>query len=227
MTKKGTEVDLLRELVDYPSEKPVFSWQKWAQKYPLQVGLGGIGLALIVFSALFLWRQVQKESRVTVIPVEESQEVDSDQILVHVAGAVEKPGLYQLPGDARVNDALVAAGGLSEDAHREWFAKNVNLAQNVSDGVKLYVPFAGETGSVSSGGGNNGLVMGSQSGAVNINTASQAELETLPKIGPATAQKIISYREQSGGFKSIEELTKAPGIGEKTLEVLRNQITVF
>jgi competence protein ComEA len=226
MTEKDAETDLLGDLIDYPSQKPVFSWQKLLREHPLQVVLGGLGLSLVVVSALFLWRQAQADSRVTIIPAQVGQESEAGKILVHVAGAVEKPGLYQLPVDARINDALAAAGGLSQDANREWFSKTVNLAQKVSDGAKLYVPFAGETGRVE-GGANSNLVLGTQEKAVNINTASAAELESLPKIGPATAQKIIAYREEHGGFTSIEELSKVPGIGEKTFEDLRNLISVF
>lgn len=226
MTEKGAETDFLEEFIDYPSQESVFSWQKLLQEHPLQVALGGLGVALIVFGALFLWRQFPPNPAVTVIPAQEGQKQAANQILVHVAGAVQKQGLYQLSSDARVNDALAAAGGLAEAANRAWFSQNVNLAQKVSDGAKLYVPFAQETGEVSNQ-GSGGLVMGSQSGTVNINTASAAELETLPKIGPATAEKIIAYREQNGGFTSVEELLQVPGIGEKTLEVLRNQISVF
>lgn len=214
------------DLLEYPSEKSSFSWQRLVQNHPLQIGLAGLGLVMVVLSAIFLFRQIQADSQVTVIPIEENQDIKKERILVHVAGAVQKPGLYELESDARINDVLAAAGGLSEEANREWFSKNINLAQKVSDGVKLYVPFSGETG-VAQYETGAGLVMGEQNGLVNINTASQAELETLPKIGPATAQKIINYRQQHDSFQSIEELTQVSGIGDKTLEDLRNLVTVF
>ena len=224
MVEEKSDTEILQELIEYPSEKNLFSWEKVIKKYPFQAVLTVLGGGLLVLGGLFLVRDFQKNSQVTIIPIEETEKDASNQIMVHIAGAVEKPGLYQLPADARINDVLIAAGGLVEEANREWFSKNVNLAQKVSDGVKLYIPYENETSSEAT---QNQTVLGQTSGAVNINTATQAELESLPKIGPVTAQKIIDYRQEHGTFQSIEDLTKISGISQRTVESIKDKITLF
>lgn len=157
--------------------------------------------------------------------------------MVHVAGAVEKPGLYKLKADARINDALLAAGGLAAEADREWFEEYVNLAQKLSDGIKLYVPFRNEVSSSAKATEDKdkvGIVIGEESifvqdskGKININTASLSELDSLPGIGPVYAQRIIDYQMGNGSFSSIEEITKVKGIGQDTFEKIKDKITVF
>lgn len=129
-------------------------------------------------------------------------------ITVHVAGAVRTPGVYTLSDGSRVQDAIAAAGGASAEAeiHR------LNLAALLSDGQKIYVPAQD----------NNER---SGPGLVNINTAGLKELETLPNIGPARAQKIIEYRELHGPFSSLEEITKVDTIGPKIFESIKDLIT--
>jgi len=228
MVNQGKEISELADLLEYPSNHASFSWQKLVKAHPLQVVLLILGGGLVLLGGLLVFRSLQRESQVTIIPVEESSQTTTNQIMVHVAGAVQKPGLYQLSAKARINDALSAAGGLSQDANREWFATNINLAQKVSDGVKLYIPFAGEAG-VTTGLkiDSNQVGLDSSAGLVNINTASATELESLPKIGPVTAQRIIEYRETHGAFQSVDDLVNVTGISPKTLEVLRNEVTIF
>lgn len=150
-------------------------------------------------------------------------------IKIDIAGAVITPGVYELGSEARVGEALEKAGGLAEKADKDWVAKNLNLAQKLSDGAKLYIPFEGET--VSAG---EGVVAGvsqssanNPSGKINLNTASAAELETLPGIGPSFAQRILDYRTANGRFNSVEDLKNIPGIGEKTFQKLKDLVTVF
>jgi len=141
-------------------------------------------------------------------------------ILVHVLGQVVSPGLYELHQGDRVVDALAAAGGFTETADRE----QQNLARLVSDGEQLRVPAIGElppAGLPVSGG--TGL---SSAGLVNINTADAAALETLPRVGPATAQKILDYRDANGPFTQIDDLMGVTGIGEATFAGLEDQVTV-
>jgi competence protein ComEA len=130
-------------------------------------------------------------------------------ISVHVAGAVRTPGVYILSDGSRVQDAIAAAGGALADAdiHR------LNLAALLSDGQKIYVPAQDNN----EGSGGPGLI--------NINTAGLIELETLPNIGPARAQKIIDYRELHGPFSSLEEITKVDTIGPKIFESIKDLIT--
>lgn len=172
-------------------------------------------------------------------------------VRVHVAGAVNNPGVYTLPAQGRAVDAIAAASGAAADADLD----RVNLAGALSDGVQIYVPHRGETaapaqiqpngGTANSGQGNaaNGASQGgaqpqpartltpagsAQKGSapVNINTATAEELQTLPRIGPAMAQRIIAWREAHGGFRSVDELDAVPGIGPSMLENLRPLVMV-
>jgi competence protein ComEA len=141
-------------------------------------------------------------------------------VLVHVAGAVVEPGVYQLVGDARVRDALVAAGGPTETA--DWDA--LNLAAGVTDGTKIHVPNVGEElpPPWSSPPGDPGP---GPLGPVDVNVAGAAELESLPGIGPATAAAIITERERNGPFVGVDDLDRVPGIGPAKLEALRDLVT--
>lgn len=177
-------------------------------------------------------------------------------VRVHVAGAVNNPGVYTLPAQGRAVDAIAAASGAAADADLD----RVNLAGALSDGVQIYVPHRGETaapaqiqpnggtanagqGNAANGAAQNGASQGgtqpqpartltpagsAQKGStpVNINTATAEELQTLPRIGPAMAQRIISWREAHGGFRSVDELDAVPGIGPSMLENLRPLVTV-
>lgn len=138
------------------------------------------------------------------------------ELYVHVSGAVRTPGLYVLPADARVVDAIAAAGGFADDADRDA----VNLARTLEDGEQLPVPREGEAPPA-------GPVAAAPSdGLVDLNAADAAALETLPRIGPALAERIIAWREDNGGFTSVEDLLAVPGIGDKMLESLRDLVTV-
>lgn len=143
----------------------------------------------------------------------------SGEVVVHVAGAVSAPGVYTLPADSRVDDAVRAAGATA-DAD----LSQLNLAQKLADGQKITVPAAGETPAPAD---NAAPSDSSQSGAlVNINTATQEELESLPSIGEVRAQAIITYREEHGGFRTTDELMEVSGIGEKIFADISPHITV-
>lgn len=143
----------------------------------------------------------------------------SGEVVVHVAGAVSAPGVYTLPADSRVDDAVRAAGATA-DAD----LSQLNLAQKLADGQKIIVPAAGETPAPVD---NAAPSDSSQSGAlININTATQEELETLPSIGEVRAQAIIAYREEHGGFRTTDELMEVSGIGEKIFADIAPHITV-
>lgn len=129
-------------------------------------------------------------------------------IKVYVTGAVVSPGVYTLPPDSRVEDAVVAAGGFMPDAAKE----QVNLASLLWDGAQIHVPHTESTRV--------------RSGRININTASAEELETLPGIGPTTAQKIVEYRLQHGPFRTIQDIQNVPGIGPATFAKIQDYITV-
>lgn len=155
------------------------------------------------------------------------EEGASDQLVVHVAGAVRHPGVYALPAGARVVDAIRAAGGEREDG-AAWV---LNLAARVLDGDRIYIPRRQEVtaqGVVSVGrdGSLPGPVGTSATGVgapmrVDINHASAEELDAVPGIGPALAQRIVAYRRANGPFARVEDLTRVPGIGPRTLEAMK------
>jgi len=138
----------------------------------------------------------------------------SATIYVHILGLVARPGLYELSDGARAVDAVAAAGGFLEGADPEA----VNLARFLVDGEQLIVYAEGEAPVAGSG-----AVVG---GKVNLNTADAAILETLPRIGPAMAERILQWRETNGRFTAIEDLLSVSGIGDKTFEGLRDLVTV-
>jgi len=142
-------------------------------------------------------------------------------VMVHVAGAVVEPGVYELAGDARVRDAIVAAGGPTGGA--DWNA--LNLAAVVADGVKVYVPSVGEEIPPSLTLPIASPVDGGPAAPIDVNVAAAAELESLPGVGPATAMAIVTERERNGPFLDVDDLDRVPGIGPAKLDGLRDLVT--
>lgn len=138
----------------------------------------------------------------------------TSSILVHVLGSVAVPGVYELDDGDRVLDAIAAAGGRAPDAD----LAAVNLARALKDGEQLVVPRIGEAATAASPSAGDGRV--------NLNTADEAALDTLPRVGPALAQRIIAWREANGGFGSVDDLLSVTGVGEATLAGLRDLVTV-
>jgi competence protein ComEA len=141
-------------------------------------------------------------------------------VVVHVAGAVRRPGLYELPAASRVADAIRAAGGPRRAADLDA----LNLADVLSDGLKVDVPRRGETPAVAPA-----VTPGATpapGSLVDLNQADQAALETIPGIGPVKAAAILDYRAQIGSFSSVDELLEVSGIGPATLETMRPYVTV-
>jgi len=147
-------------------------------------------------------------------------------VYVHIAGAVERPGLYRLAAGSRVDDALKAAGGPTEEGDLDA----LNLAALLRDGEKITLPTIGAAPVANPGAAvqyPTNLPEGTfTDGKVNINQATQAELESLPKIGEVLAQRIIDYRATNGAFQTLEQLQDVSGIGEKTFEAIRELITL-
>lgn len=139
---------------------------------------------------------------------------ESQEIMVHVAGCIKKPGVYKLSPDSRVIDAIETAGGAMDNAYLDA----VNLAAKVHDEQRIYIPKKGETVNCDMETINNAKI--------NINTAEKKQLETLPHIGPALAEKIINYRIQQGMFRDIKEIKNVPGIGEKRFQDIKDLICI-
>jgi competence protein ComEA len=140
--------------------------------------------------------------------------------LVHVAGAVRSPGVYQLRDGERIQDAVRRAGGPRRGAD----LNAINLAAKVADGQQVVVPRRGAAGAAPVGGAVAGEPGAPPQAPVSLNTATAEQLDTLDGVGPATASKILEYRRQHGGFRSIDDLGEIPGIGPKRLAALRGKV---
>lgn len=157
----------------------------------------------------------------------ENQEPNKETIVVHVSGAVNKEGIVKLEANSRVADAIENAGGLKPDANM----KEVNLASKLEDGMKIYIPSNTEQEVQENNNNTSSIMQNSmtnkkQTSKININTASQEELDSLPGIGESTALKIIKYRKENGKFSKIEDLKNVSGIGEAKFNQLKDLITV-
>ena len=181
--------------------------------------VAGVALVveLVAAGVAVLATAVTPQGSATVLtPVDAATEppAAAGAIYVHILGEVTNPGLYELREGDRAVDAVAAAGGFTEAAD----AGGVNLARFLSDGEQIVVPAIGQTSAAAPGVASDGRV--------NLNTADAATLDTLPGVGPATAAKILAWREQHGRFESVEDLLDVGGIGEAKLVGLRDLVTV-
>jgi competence protein ComEA len=187
--------------------------------YTLLVFLVG----MIASAALFLVASPPRGTAVELLPAPTPA-----PIVIDVDGAVLRPGVYSLPRESRVQDAIQAAGGLSQTANQNA----VNLATRLKDGDKLTIPALGTPFAIEPAtppATRSKAVdpsLATPGALVNLNTASLEELQTLPGIGPTKAQQIIDYRQAHGVFKTIDELQNVTGIGPATFEQLRSFVTV-
>ena len=182
------------------------------------VGAALLVAAMFVAGRFFVGSGTARVER----PPPEAGEIEAaapPRLVVHVVGAVRRPGLYRLLHGARIADAVRRAGGATRRADLSL----VNLAAQVSDGSQVVVPRREvvESGAASEAGESS---VGAPGGPVHLNTATLDELDALPGVGPVTAQKILDYREQHGAFSSIDDLDAIPGIGPARLEQLRELV---
>lgn len=147
---------------------------------------------------------------------------DSERVFVHVAGEVHDPGVVELDAGARVADAITAAGGATPTA----LLHEVNLARRVVDGEQILVPNTNTLEDIVENARSPGDENGQSGGLLNINLASAADFEQLPRIGPTLAQRVIDWREAHGPFQSIEQLREVEGIGAKTFDDIRALVTL-
>lgn len=202
-----------KDRIDLLTQTPVLS--------PARVAAGG---AVVVTLAIVVWlllRTPPGPPTETFLPMADEVASSSTattaptRVLVHAAGAVRQPGVYELDGGARVTDLIDAAGGPTADADLD----QLNLAAPVVDGERVYVPRVGEIVP-------GGTTVGAPAGPLNLNTATLDQLDELPGVGPATAQAIIDERDRRGGFTAVDELLDVRGIGPAKLEQLRDLVTV-
>jgi competence protein ComEA len=175
------------------------------------------GILLGLFLAALVWVVARNPSgeAVTLRPVPTDK-----PIVVHITGAVPRPGVYALPQGARVQDGISAAGGFLAEAEKS----QINLAEPLEDGAKLDIPYIEGASPVLATPVEE--VITSTTELINLNTASQAELESLPGIGPTNALKIIEYRDANGPFLNTEDIINVSGIGPGTYERIKDLITV-
>lgn len=212
------------------------NWWRKIKTWQLVVGVCGIVLLGIV--AFLLVTQQEKEDKELLIETSSTTEVTVDtkkeqdqandesksaKIYVDISGAVKQPGVYQLSEGARLFDLLKQAGGLTEDAA----IQTVNQAMIIQDQQKIIILTQDQTQSLDTENiPNNGHLEEKSAEKLNINQADLTQLQQLSGIGEKKAQAIIDYRNENGSFKTIEDLAKVTGIGEKTVEKLRDSITI-
>ena len=200
-----------------------------------RVLMAGAGLAIAIGIAVYLVVGASGAPRTeaviplaTPLPARATPSAEPTPILVHAAGAVHAPGVYLFRGEARVHDLVQAAGGLAPNADYD----RVNLAATLADEQWVYFPRVGEAavpapvggGGIGAGGSSGGAA--ARPGPLDINTASAAELESLPGVGPAIAAAIIEHRQRIGGFASVDGLLAVSGIGPSKLELIRHLVVV-
>jgi competence protein ComEA len=205
------------------------------KEHALALGLGLTGMICLGYGLFSLSAQQKVDSGIDFQSDQQSTTEKSTvapkagkQITIDIEGAVEKPGVYTLPADSRIQDALITAGGLAENADRKKVSQTVNLAAPLIDSAKLYIPAAGEqsvasdTSSDTSSGSSNG-VLGTMTKMVNINTASESDLDALSGVGPVTAQKIISNRP----YQSPQDLVTKKAVGASVFSKIKDQVSVY
>lgn len=170
----------------------------------------------------FLSKNFAPSDKVEVLGETSGVATSSAEIVVEVSGAVLTPGVYKLPLGARINDAIVAAGGLSEDADRSWVEKTINKAAKVLDGQKIYIKEIGSQ-KTDTGNGTGNIAEPAENGLININSASQKELESLSGIGPVYASNIIEHRP----YSTTEELVSRKVIGQSVFAKIKDKISVY
>jgi competence protein ComEA len=175
--------------------------------------------------------EIQSVETATVTPVLNPSPIPTPApVRVYVSGAVANSDVYFLPPGSIIKDAIIAAGGFTPDADRE----GINQALELQDQQQIHVPRLGETnapppvqgGLVQQKPASRSAAPAATGGLINLNTATLAELDSLPGIGPAIAQRIIEYRQTAGGFKSINQITEVSGIGDATLAKIKDLVTV-
>lgn len=184
-----------------------------------------LALILLVVS-VYTWLNSQPEKIIVTssakkVQVKWRSQGQSEMVVVHVAGEVKSPGVYCLKKGSRLFAAIRAAGGETTNANLNL----LNLAAKLTDGQKIYVP--PKVNPVSPSPDNAGGIPQTPGGKLNLNTVTQQELENISGIGPVTAKRIIEYREEHGGFRSIDELDEVEGIGPKKLAHLKKELAVY
>jgi len=195
----------------------------------VRIGLGAaVVLVLVALGCAVLAAAFAPKGESTIVgassgPADDSSSAPANRgaassgIFVHILGEVSEPGLYELREGDRAVDVVAAAGGFTDDADQG----QLNLARLVTDGEQIVVPKVGEAPAP----GSTVAPGVDASGKISLNAADASQLEELPQIGPALAERIIAWRDENGGFTAVEDLLSVPGIGDKTFDGLRDLVT--
>lgn len=186
------------------------------KKYWLPIGLAVLGLIFFIYGLISFLGSTGKTSDIK-FETNSASTSSENIIAIDIEGEVANPGVYRLKQNSIIQDALVASGGLTALADREWVAKNLNLALKLSDGQKIYIPKQGETVSGSALGLSTTT---SFTDLINVNLASESELDKLPGVGPVTAGKIISQRP----YSTIDELLTKKVVSQKVFDQIKDKI---
>ncbi len=189
------------------------------ERYKLPLALSLVGIVLILGGMFASSKSAPKPFPKESIVAGASS---SGQLAIDVSGAVENPGVYKLAPETRVEDAINAAGGFADQANILFISKYLNLARKLSDGMKIYVPFVGEKDTDLAVSQNVAGVSANSIKIININSASQTELESLPGIGPTTAGKIISNRP----YQSVDDLFNKKIVGKAVFTKIKDQLSI-
>lgn len=203
-------------------------YKELAKQNLIILALGLVGLTLFAYGliSLFLASKATPQDIVfesNSAKQNKNDDVKANSLTVDVEGAVVKPGVYNLPQGSRIQDALVASGGLSASADRDFIAKTINLATKLSDGAKIYIPKIGEDVKITDSIGITSATGSIANSQININTANEQVLDSLPGIGSVTAQKIIGARP----YTSIEDLLSKKIVGSKVFDQIKDKITIY
>lgn len=190
---------------------------------PIVLGVGG--LIFIAIGLITVFSQSSNKSSDLQFQAGSSSKIEPQisssqgKIVIDIEGAIIKPGIYSLSSDSRMHDLIVASGGLSAQADRDWFAKNLNQAQKLTDGQKVYIPRVGEDISTAASTSVMGITSDSST-LIDINSASLKDLDSLPGIGPVTAQKIVDNRP----YSSINDLLSKKVVTSSEFEKIKDKI---
>lgn len=196
---------------------------KLIQTYKVPIILGVFSIGLISISLILLVRSIQITTPIIFSEEASVAGVLSGNLQIDIEGAVVNAGVYELSSGSRVEDAIAAAGGLSDEADLEKIAATINRAAKLVDGGKLYIPKMGETTtSYNSESLSRRDDTSYNDSLININSSSQSQLEALPGVGPVTAKKIIDNRP----YQTLEELLSKKAVGQALFEKIKNQLAL-
>ena len=191
-----------------------------------------IYIIIVICVILVYYLFTRKEEYVENININMTSEenIEKNKIIIYITGAIKNEGIYEIEENSRIADSIEIAGGLREDANIE----DINLAYVLEDGMKIHIPSINEnineiqdnTNEYITKENGDTKISNNSNEKININTATQTELETLPGIGPSTALKIVDYRKENGKFNTIEDIKKVNGIGENKFAKIKDLIKI-